>query len=113
MARITLATRAVTPVGTAAALTASTADGEIVEVGKDHTLVVHNASGVSTTVTVQTPHQVAGVDVAEVALVVTAGQTGFLALDSQLFRRTSAPDAGKAYVNCSPQTSVTVGVIQR
>lgn len=113
MARIALATTAVTKTGIASALQAATTDGEIVDVGDDLTLVVVNKSGSSTTATVQTPMQVDGLDVAEATLVVPAGQTGFLALDSRLFRRTSAPDAGKAYVTCTPITTVTLAVVQR
>jgi hypothetical protein len=113
MARISLTTQAATPGGIEATFTTATSDGEIVDVGDNLTLVVRNASGVSTTVTVQTPLQVDGLDVDEVALAVAAGAAGFVALDPRLFRRSSAPDAGRAYVNCSPQTSVTVAVVQR
>lgn len=112
MARTALTTQAVTPSGVAIALTAANADGNSVDVGDGYTLVVRNDDASSKTVTVQTPHQVEGVDVAEVTLAVPAGEVGFVALDSQLFRRRSSTDAGKAYVDYSAVTSVTVAVIQ-
>lgn len=113
MARVALATTAVTPAGVASALTAANADGHTVDVGENLMLVVVNKSASPTTVTVQTPLEVDGLDVAEVELVVAAGSTGFVALDPRLFRRVSAPDAGKAYVDYSAVTTVTVAVVQR
>jgi hypothetical protein len=113
MARVSVATQAVTPAGVAPTFQAGTTDGEIVDVGANLTLVVRNGGGSSTTLTVQTPMQYQGLDVAEVSLVLAAGATGFVALDPTLFRRTAAPDAGRAYVNYTVITSVTVAVIQR
>jgi len=113
MARISLTTQAVPAAGVVPTFTATTTDGEIIDVGDNLTLVVRNGSGVSTTVTVQTPLTFYGLAVPEVALVVAAGATGFVALDPRLFRQTSGADAGRAYVNASPITTVTAAVVQR
>jgi hypothetical protein len=113
MARVSVATQAVPPAGVAATFQAATTDGEIADVGDNLTLVVRNGDASAKTVTVQTPLQINGLDVDEVSLVIAAGGTGFIALEPRLFRRPSAPDAGRAYVNYSATTSVTVAVIQR
>lgn len=114
MARVSLATIPVSKAGVASALTASTADGEIVDVGDNLMLVVNNKSASSVTVAVTTPLTVDGLAVSDVSLAVPAGSTGFVALDPRLFRRDSAPDAGRAYVNCTaPGATVLVGVVQR
>lgn len=114
MPRTEPATLAVPPTGVAQALTAPDALGDIVEVGAGLTLVVRNDSGGAIIVTAQTPHQVEGVDVDEVALSVPAGEVGFLALDPRLFRRNPGDtDAGKAWIDYSAVTSVTRAVISR
>lgn len=114
MARIALTTISATPVGVVSGLTQATADGEIADVGSNLTLVINNKSAGSTTVAVVTELTVDGFAVADTSLVVAAGSTGFVALDPRLFRRSAAPDAGKAYINCSTfAAGVLVGVIQR
>lgn len=114
MARIALTTIPATVAGVAATLTQATTDGEIAEVGNNLVLVINNKSAGSTTCTVVTPYTVNGLAVADTAIVVAAGSTGFVALDPQMFKRDAAPDAGKAYVNCSPFVAgVLVGVVQR
>lgn len=114
MARIALTTIAAAPAGIASTLTASTSDGEIAEVGDNLTLVINNKSAGSVTVAVVTEYTVEGLAVGDTSLAVPAGSTGFVALDSRLFRRGSAPDAGKAYVNCTPNgATILVGVVQR
>lgn len=114
MARTAPAAIGVPSAGVAAALTAPSVDGDVVDVGTDLTLVVDNASAGAITVTAQTPLQVDGVEVAEVALSVPAGQVGFLALDPRLFGRDpGSADAGKAYIDYSSVTSVTRAVVAR
>jgi len=113
MPRTSVTTQVASPLGIAVALATPDVAGSIVDVGNNITLVVRNADASSKTVTVQTPAQLNGVDVAEVALVIAAGSTGFVALDPALFKRGTAPDAGRAYVDYSAITSVTVAVIQR
>jgi hypothetical protein len=114
MARISLTTQAVTEAGVSAAFTATTSDGEIVDVGDGLTLVVRNGSGGSVTVTVQTPGTHYGLAIPEVALAVAAGGCGFIALNPRLFRQTAGADAGRAYVNVTGfAATVTAAVIQR
>lgn len=114
MVRNVIATQAITPAGTAG-ITMGTPDatGSVADVGEDLTLIVRNGDVSSKTVTVQTGMQVNGLDVAEVVLTVTAGSIACVALDPRLFKRPSAPDAGKVYIDYSAITSVTAAVIQR
>jgi hypothetical protein len=116
MARTALTTRPVTPAGLATPLTAANVDGNTLDVGDGLSLLVLNSSAGSVTVTVQTPFQVSGLDVDEVAVAVPNGagsNVALIALDPRLFRRPSAPDAGKAYVDYSAVTNVYVMVVQR
>lgn len=77
-------------------------------------LYVVNGSASPVTVTLQTPAQQAGLDIAEQAWTVPAGETwkGGRFAPSIYNRPAGDPDAGKVYVDYSAVASVTVAVIE-
>lgn len=111
MARTAIATQPVSALGdNDIAFTAATVDGHTVDV--DTLLVVQNDSGSTCTVTVQTPADLEGLAVAENALSVLAGDVAMVRLDARVYGRPAgSADAGKVYVDYSPQTSVSAAVV--
>lgn len=86
---------------------AAAALGDLAPVGPRRALYVKNGSGVSVTVTVVTPGEVAGLAVADVTLVLAAGKSGFVSLPRML-----AGADGRASITYSAVTTVTVAVVE-
>ena len=83
--------------------TAAAAGGDTAPVGPNRFLYIANADASSKTVTIATPGTVAGLAVADVAVVVAAGKHAIVPL-TNLFRGT----LGRASITYSAVTSVTV-----
>ncbi len=86
--------------------------GAVVD-GDGRTVVhVKNGGAGPITVTVQTPEQRAGLDVAERQVQVPAGGDQFIGpFPIETYNRPAAPDQGKVYVDFSAVTSVTVAAL--
>lgn len=114
MARTALASQTADADGLTIAFTAANVDGHSVEGGGDVILLVNNGSAGSINVTVQTPAQQDGLDIADQVVAVGAGAIGAIAgLASRTYDRASgATDAGKVYVDFSAVTSVTVAALE-
>jgi hypothetical protein len=89
------------------ALVAATAGGDTAAIGAGRFLVIKNGDAGSHTATLTTPGTVSGVAVAEVAVVVAAGKTSTIPLDS-IFKTS----IGRAQITYDAVTSVTVGVFE-
>lgn len=89
------------------ALVAATALGDTAPCGPGRFLVMKNGDAAPHTATVATPGTVAGLDVANAALAVAAGETAVLPL-TQVF----AGAGGRASITYDAVTSVTVAVIE-
>lgn len=111
MARTPIVTQPVTALGDAdITFEAVTVDGNSADT--ETMLIVHNGSGSTVTVTLQTPGDVEGLAVEENALSVLAGDYAMVRLASSVYARPKgAADAGKVYVDYAPQTSVEVAVV--
>jgi len=111
MARTSVATQQIVKTGLAPALTAPIIDGDIIDTGRVF-LRVDNGGGAAITVTVQTPVQVDGLDLADLTVSVPASGTRLIGpLSASTFGRPSGgADSGRAYVDYSSVTSVTRGV---
>jgi hypothetical protein len=94
--------------GAAPTFASASAGGDQAPIDKTYFLVVRNGGASPITVTVVTPGTVKGLDIADAALSVPAGGSGFIPLDA-IYRD---PVTGRASVTYSAVTSVTVGVIQ-
>jgi hypothetical protein len=111
MARTAITTQPVDALGDAdVTFEAANVDGNSADV--ETLLIVHNGSGGSVTVTVQTPADVEGLAVAENALAVGAGDYAMVRLATGVYGRpVGSADAGKVYVDYSAVTSVEVAVV--
>ena len=109
--RVSVTTQPIVKTGLTPALTAPTADGDVIDTGRVF-LRVDNGGGASITVTVQTPVQVDGLDLSELIVTVPASGTKLIGpLSPSTFGRlVGTADAGRAYVDYSSVTSVTRGV---
>jgi hypothetical protein len=94
--------------GLAPTFASASAGGDQAPIGKQNYLVVRNGGASPITATVVTPGTVKGLPIADAALVVAAGGSGFVPLDA-IYRD---PVTGRAVITYSAVTSVTVGVIQ-
>lgn len=111
MARASQTTQVATAYKLAPTLTQPTADGDIVDCGDVH-LWVHNGSGGSINVTVQSTATVEGLAVANLVVAVAAGQDALVGpLPKNAFGRKTGDDKARAYVDYSSQTSVTRAVV--
>jgi len=112
MARIAVTTQAVGRAGAATTYTGPNVDGDIVDIGRV-ALHVKNGSGSPITVTVQTPVQIEGLDLAELTVSVPAAGERFIGpLPASVFAQpVGNANAGKALVDYSAVTSVTRAVI--
>lgn len=118
MARVILAVQNSSLTGLATAFTAATADGHAFKnldgkVG----LIVKNASGVSTTVTIPTPATANGLAISDLTVTVPAGAERLIGgFPRQLFNNDdSAGDTGEedvVFVNAAPQASVTYAAVK-
>lgn len=113
MARTALASQTADADGLAVSFTAANVDGHSIDGGGDVILLVVNGDASPINVTVQTPAQQDGLDVAENVVTVAAGATQAIAgLAARTFDRpTGAADAGKVYVDFSAVTSITVAAL--
>lgn len=113
MARTSVVTQQITRAGLNPTLTQPTVDGDVVDIGATF-LYVDNASVASVNVTVQTPVTVDGLNVEELIVAVPAGQFRLIGpFPPRTFAQpTTSPDAGRAYVDYSAQTSVTRAVLK-
>ncbi|MFJ8966048.1 hypothetical protein ACIRG5_42330 [Lentzea sp. NPDC102401] len=111
MARSTPPTQSITADGLAANMTAPNADGDIAECGGGYFMTVDNGSGVSVTVTVQTPDTFQGLAIADRIVTVAAGATKDIPLP-QYYRQPldAVTGPGKALVDFSAVASVTRAV---
>lgn len=100
MARVDVTTVVVDALGTDPAMSAPTADGDVIDAGRVM-LVVENVGTSSHTVTLQTPLQVGGLDVAQNTVDVPAGEIRCIGgLQDRIYgRSSSSPDAGRVYVD--------------
>lgn len=103
-----LAAQSIATAGTAPTYAAAAAGGDTAPVGSGLVLHVVNGSASSVTVTVVTPGTVGGLAIADAALAVAAGGSGFVPLAS-VFRD---PDTGRASITYSAATDVDVAVLQ-
>lgn len=112
MARASQTTQQIVRTGLTPALTAPTADGDIVDCG-NVALMVTNGSGSSINVTVQATASLDGLDVADLVVAVAAGATRLIGpLPVRTFGQPSgSADAGRAYVDYSAVASVTRAVV--
>lgn len=105
----TRATETIAATGTAATYHAATATtGDKVAAVDGTVLHVKNGSGVSTTVTIDTPGTVEGLDIENREVAIPAGEDRFIAL-SKVYRN---PADGLATVVCAPVTTVTFAVVR-
>jgi hypothetical protein len=103
-----LTSQRLSPAGTAPTYAAASVGGDTAPVGKDLFLHVFNGSGASITVTVVTPGTVNGLAIADAALVIPAGDQGFVPL-AKMYRN---PSTGLANITYSAVTTVEVAVLQ-
>ncbi|KOG21999.1 hypothetical protein [Streptomyces viridochromogenes] len=94
--------------GAAPSYSAAAAGGDTAPVGKGLVLHVVNGSGSAVTVTVVTPGTIDGLAVADAALSVPAGASGFIPLGN-VYRN---PSTNRAAVTYSATTTVSVAVLQ-
>lgn len=110
MARTALATQTATEAGIIPSFTAANSEGHSIATGV--MLYVKNGGGGSINVTIQTPATFRGKAVAETVVAVGAGVDKIIGgLDPASYKRPTAPDAGKVYVDFSGVTSVTVAAL--
>jgi hypothetical protein len=118
MARTVLAVQQSLVGGLATAFTAATADGHGFSNPDGKTaLVVKNASGVSTTVTIPTPATVNGLTISDLSVTVAAGVEKIIGgFPKGLFNNDDTEgDTGLSeavFVNATPTTSVTYAAIR-
>lgn len=113
MARTALTVTPITRTGTAATLTAANVDGHsVANNGRSIYIEVNNGGAGAITVTVQTPQQVNGLAVAELAVTLNAGERKKIGPFPKATFDQSGADAGKVFVDFSDVTSVTCGAFQ-
>lgn len=91
----------------AAQAVAAAGGGDTAPVGPGRFLYVNNGSGGSITVTLATPGQVSGIDIANVAVAIAAGDHALIPL-SNVFRGAT----GRAAITYSGVTSLTVAAFE-
>lgn len=104
----TLTAQRLSVAGTAPTYSAAAAGGDTAPVGSGLILHVVNGSAAAITVTIPTPGSIDGLAIADAALSVPAGDSGFIPL-SRVYRN---PVTGRAAVSYSATTTVEVAVIQ-
>lgn len=110
MARDSVTTVPLTHAGVEMALTAASANNDVVDTGRVF-LVVENGSGASITVTVHAVPTYDGLQLADQLVTVAAGKTEFIGpLSATTFGQASGTDKGRAYVDYSAFASVNRGV---
>lgn len=114
MPRTALAAQQITAAGVVPVYSAANVDGHSFANDGNTILHVKNGGASSINVTVQTPQQVAGLDVAENIVAVAAGAERMIGrLRPATFNRPSgAVDPNVVYVDFSAITSVTVAVLE-
>lgn len=114
MARSQLATQQTVAAGLNATYTAANAAGHFIAGTGRVLLHVKNGGGSSINVTLETPGQVDGLDIADQVVAVPAGGERFIGPFSQRTydRPAGAADAGKVYVDFSGVTSVTIAALE-
>ena len=111
MARTSVVTQAMALAGLAPVLTAPTADGDVVDVGRNF-LMVENIGAGAVTVTIQTPVSVEGLALADRIVSVPAGATRLIPITMPAYRQpVGTADAGRAYIDYSVPADITRGVI--
>ncbi len=113
MARTSVTTQRITRAGLEPVLTAPVADGDIVDPG-NVAVWVDNGSGASITVTAITPGTVSGLAVADLAVVVPAGESRLVGpLPASVFAQPADADPGanRVLVDYSAVASVTRAVV--
>lgn len=111
MARTSPAIQEITDAGAVVALTAPSADGDIVDAGRGAFAVVNNGSGVSVNVTIVNPQTYNGLDVADRVIAVAAGAIKHIPIPAFFKQDADAVEGpGKALVNYSAVASVTRGI---
>jgi hypothetical protein len=111
MARTSVVTQAMALAGLAPVLTAPTADGDVVDVGRNF-LMVENIGVGAVTVTVQTPGGTEDLALADRVVNVAAGTVKLIPLTMPAYRQpVSSDDAGRAYVDYSVPADINRGVI--
>lgn len=104
----TLSAQRLSTAGTAPTYAAASAGGDTAPIGSGLVLHVMNGSASSVTVTVATPGTLDGLAIADVALAIPAGDSGFVPL-ANVFRD---PVTGRAAITYSATTTVEVAVLQ-
>lgn len=110
MARTALSVQTVVVTGLEATYTAANVDGHAIA-GNTGELFLHviNGDAADKTVTIQTPAVFKGIALADVAVVVTAGEERLIGpFDPSLFNQAD----GTVYVDYSATTSVTVAALK-
>ena len=114
MARVSVTPQACSDAGITPTWTAPTVDGIMIPGDGQTKVIVRNANASACVVTVQTPEQRAGLDVAErtVSVPATTGEQIIGPFPAAQYNRpTGGADAGKVYIDFSVQASVTYAVI--
>ncbi|MCL4473557.1 MAG: hypothetical protein M1455_06410 [Actinobacteria bacterium] len=104
-----------TPAGTTLIYVTPTVDGIMIPGDGQTKLIVRNANAAACTVTIQTPEQRAGLDVAEqtVTIPATTGEKIIGPFPQSTFNRPSGgTDPGKVYIDFSIQASVSYAAIK-
>lgn len=116
MARTNLTIQTTARTGLEATYTAATVDGHAFDnTGKRVFLHVKNAAGVDTTITIDNPAVVDGLNVPDKTVVVTAGEERFIGPFGESYEQASGttPAIAKSIkVNAAPQASVTYAAIK-
>lgn len=112
MARTALAVQTIPATGLVPNYTAANADGHSLPIAAGTYLEVVNGSGGSINVTVETPITVGSRAVPDDVIAVAAGARKKIAFDRTAQAQPTGADKGKAYVNFSAVTSVTVGAFK-
>jgi hypothetical protein len=112
MARQALVVQRCTAAGLEPTYSAASVDGHAAINDGRTVLHVKNGDAASVTVTIQTPYQRDGLDLAERTVEVPAGEDRFIGPFARRIYNQSGTDAGKIYVDYSGVTSVTVAALQ-
>ncbi len=115
MARVSVTPQACDDAGITPTWTAPTADGIMIPGDGQTKVMVRNTNASPCTVTVQTPEQRAGLDVAEqtVTIPATTGEKIIGPFPQSTFNRPSGgTDPGKVYIDFSIQASVSYAAIK-
>lgn len=109
MARESLSTERITIDGVVPTFTAAVADGHQVPWSERMHIRVDNADTADKTITIQTPKQIGGLDLAEKTVTVAAGTEATIGpfLDESTYRQSD----GDVYIDYSGTTSVTIAAL--